>query len=260
MEVDLQVPAVATLEPECTHPDSANLTGSSGVASVRLAATDHLGIPQRRLPNSGTLAAHRPSNGVDVSPLITDDQLLIERCRSGHPEAFGDLVSKYQRRLVRTLGTLLGNSHDALDVAQDAFLQAFLKLDSFRGESAFYSWLFRIAWNAAATLRRKQRVRSGASLDAMREQTGAEPNDLNPASDPSHSLQSFEDQQLLRQALSELGEDYRTALVLKEIEGLSYEDIASLTESPIGTVRSRIHRARLELRAKLDRTLKAVER
>lgn len=188
--------------------------------------------------------------------MITEDQLLIERCRSGHPEAFGELVTKYQRQLVRTLGTLLGNGHDALDVAQDAFLQAFLKLESFRGESAFYSWLFRIAWNAAATHRRKQRGRAGASLDALREQTGMEPNDLNPASDPSHSMQSTESQQLLRQALDELGEDYRTALILMEIEGLPYAEIAALTESPIGTVRSRIHRARQELRAKLDRTRK----
>ena len=191
--------------------------------------------------------------------MITDDQLLIERCRSGHPEAFGDLVTKYQHRLVRTLGTLLGNGHDALDVSQDAFLQAFLKLESFRGDSAFYSWLFRIAWNAAATLRRKQRVRAHASLDAMHEQNGAEPSDLHPSSDPSQPLQSAEDRQLLRNALDELGEDYRTALILKEIEGLPYEEIALLTHSPIGTVRSRIHRARQELRAKLDRTMKTVE-
>ncbi|MFO1004508.1 MAG: sigma-70 family RNA polymerase sigma factor [Planctomycetaceae bacterium] len=192
--------------------------------------------------------------------MITDDQLLIERCRSGHPEAFGDLVSKYQRRLVRTLGTLLGNGHDALDVAQDAFLKAYLNLDSFRGDAAFYSWLFRIAWNGAATLRRKQRVRASASLDAIREMSGSEPDDLSPTSDPTRALQISEDQQLLRQSLNELGEDYRTALILKEIEGLSYEEIASLTDCPIGTVRSRIHRARQELRAKLDRTLKAVER
>jgi len=192
--------------------------------------------------------------------LITDDQLLIERCRSGHPEAFGDLVSKYQRRLVRTLGTLLGNGHDALDVAQEAFLKAFLNLDSFRGDAAFYSWLFRIAWNGAATLRRKQRVRASVSLDAIREMSGVEPDDISPTSDPTRALQISEDQQLLRQSLNELGEDYRTALILKEIEGLSYEEIASLTDCPIGTVRSRIHRARQELRAKLDRTLKAVER
>lgn len=196
---------------------------------------------------------------MDVPILITDDQLLIERCRSGHPEAFGDLVSKYQRRLVRTLGTLLGNGHDALDVAQDAFLKAYLNLDSFRGDAAFYSWLFRIAWNGAATLRRKQRVRASASLDAIREMSGSEPDDLSPTSDPTRALQISEDQQLLRQSLNELAEDYRTALILKEIEGLSYEEIASLTDCPIGTVRSRIHRARQELRAKLDRTLKAVE-
>lgn len=197
---------------------------------------------------------------MDAPILITDDQLLIERCRSGHPEAFGDLVSKYQRRLVRTLGTLLGNGHDALDVAQEAFLKAFLNLDSFRGDAAFYSWLFRIAWNGAATLRRKQRVRASVSLDAIREMSGVEPDDISPTSDPTRALQITEDQQLLRQSLNELGEDYRTALILKEIEGLSYEEIASLTDCPIGTVRSRIHRARQELRAKLDRTLKAVER
>lgn len=196
----------------------------------------------------------------DASTLIADDQHLIERCRSGHPEAFGELVTKYQRRLVRTLGALLGNGHDALDVAQDAFLQAYLKLESFRGEAAFYSWLFRIAWNAAASLRRKQRIRRGTSLDALREQTGIEPDDDNPASDPSHSMRISEDQQLLRQALDELREDYRTALVLKEIEGLAYEEIALLTECPLGTVRSRIHRARQDLRTILDRNLKTAER
>ena len=197
---------------------------------------------------------------MDAPTLITDDQLLIERCRSGHPEAFGDLVSKYQRRLVRTLSSLLGNGHDALDVAQDAFLKAYLNLESFRGDAAFYSWLFRIAWNGAATLRRKQRVRASASLDAIREMSGIEPDDTSSTSDPTRALQTSEDQQLLRQSLNELGEDYRTALILKEIEGLSYEEIATLTDCPIGTVRSRIHRARQELRAKLDRSLKAVER
>lgn len=195
------------------------------------------------------MASHEP----DASSVSTDDQLLIERVRSGQTEAFGELVSRYQRRLVRTLRTLLGSTEDALDVAQDTFLQAFLKLESFRGESAFYSWLFRIAWNGAATLRRRQRVRSSASLDAIREQSGTEPDDAHPSNDPSHSLQTSEDQQLLRQALDELAEDYRTALVLKEIEGLPYEEIAELTHSPIGTVRSRIHRARQELRAKLER-------
>ena len=90
----------------------------------------------------------------------------------------------------------------------------------------------------------------------MREQNGVEPHDLSTSSDPSHALQSSEDRQLLRKALDELGEDYRTALILKEIEALPYEEIAQLTDSPIGTVRSRIHRARQELRAKLDRTMR----
>ncbi len=188
--------------------------------------------------------------------MSTDDQLLIDRCRSGHPDAFGELVTKYQRRLVRSLSAILGSWHDALDVAQEAFLLAFQKLDTFRGESAFYSWLFRIAWNAAASLRRKQRVRHSASLEALRDQNGLEPDDDHPSSDPSQPLQTSEDRELVRFALSQLGEDHRTALLLKEIEGLSYEQIADLTNSPIGTVRSRIHRARIELRGHLDRALK----
>ncbi|MFG0331866.1 MAG: sigma-70 family RNA polymerase sigma factor [Maioricimonas sp. JB049] len=186
----------------------------------------------------------------------TDDQQLIDRCRAGDVEAFGGLVARYQDRLYGTLVRMLGSTHEASDVAQDAFVLAFQKLDTFRGDSAFYSWLFRIAHNAAASRRRKRRV-ARTSVEAVREQTGQEPTDHRPSADPSHALQSQERSELVRQALDELAEDHRAVLVMKEMENLRYEQIAELLDCPVGTVRSRIHRARNELREKLNRALKA---
>jgi RNA polymerase sigma-70 factor (ECF subfamily) len=189
--------------------------------------------------------------------VIADDLALIRRCRSGDVEAFGDLVLRHQDRLFGTLVHMLGSFEDARDAAQDAFVLAFQKLDSFRGDSAFYSWLFRIAYNAAVTGRRKgRRERQHASVEAGRDQTGSEPLDERPTADPSYSVQSEERQALVRRGLDELPEEYRTVLVLKEMEGLRYEEIAEMVGCPIGTVRSRIHRAREELRTKLERALK----
>ncbi|MEX2287425.1 MAG: sigma-70 family RNA polymerase sigma factor [Planctomycetaceae bacterium] len=182
--------------------------------------------------------------------MSADDQHLIDECLSGRTEAFGQLVVRYQDRLHNTLVKILGSTDDARDAAQDAFVQAFEKLSSFQGTAAFYSWLFRIAMNAAVTQKRKTR-RTVGSVDAAREQRGVEPLDLHPASQPSHSLELSERQALVRAALMELADDFRIALVLKEMEGLKYEEIAELVGCPIGTVRSRIHRARSELREKL---------
>ncbi|MBW3539284.1 MAG: sigma-70 family RNA polymerase sigma factor, partial [Planctomycetes bacterium] len=181
------------------------------------------------------------------------DQELIDECLAGYTEAFGDLVSRYQDRLYHTLRAMLGSADEALDAAQDAFVQAFTRLSTFEGRSAFYSWLFRIAVNAAVSRKRRRKRGAAASLDAVREQSGLEPADRHPANTPSHSLESSEQQELVRRALDELPEEFRTALVLKEIEDLKYEDIAKIMKCPVGTVRSRIHRARCELREKLER-------
>lgn len=188
--------------------------------------------------------------------MSTDDHLLIERCRTGDVEAFGDLVLRHQDRLFGTLVHLLGSVHEAHDVAQDAFVLAFQKLKTFRGDSAFYSWLFRIAYNAAISNRRKHRLR-GVSIEAAREQRGVEPTDDRDSADPSYALQSEERRTQVREALDELAEEFRLVIVLKEMEGFSYEEIAAIVGCPIGTVRSRIHRARGELREKLSRTLKS---
>lgn len=184
------------------------------------------------------------------------DQELIDRCLAGHSEAFGLLVQRYQHRLYGTLVHIVGSAEVARDVAQDAFLLAFEKLGSYRGQSAFYSWLFRIALNAAASAHRKA-VRHKHSVEAARESTGEEPIDGRPASAPSYALEVADRQHLVRKALSELPEEYRTALILKEIEELKYEEIAEILKIPLGTVRSRIHRGREELRLKLLTALKA---
>ena len=163
---------------------------------------------------------------------------------------------RYQDRLYATLVHLLGSLDDARDVTQDAFVLAFEKLGTFRGDSAFYSWLFRIAYNAAMTRKRKDRRQPG-SIERARQERGEEPSDERLDTDPGAALDSEERQGLVRNALDELGEDYRTAIVLKEIDGLRYDEIAEIVGCPIGTVRSRIHRARHELRDKLSRTIKS---
>ncbi len=180
----------------------------------------------------------------------TLDQELIEHSLSGRTEAFGLLVNRYQPRLYRALVNVLGSREDALDVSQDAFVQAYQKLSSFRGDSAFYSWLFRIAMNAAVSTRRRGRKPS-ASIELRRELAGEEPIDGHVDRAPEHGLEQLERQQLVQRALSSLSEEYRTPLILKEMDGMRYEEIAEVLDCPLGTVRSRIHRGRTELREKL---------
>lgn len=185
-----------------------------------------------------------------------DDSALIQRSRDGDPRAFEGLVRRYQDRLYGSLVHLLGSTHDALDVAQETFLLAYQNLSSFRGNSAFYSWLFRIAYNAAISYRRRQK-RPLPSLDLAREQNGFDPRDHRSAVDPAHDMIAEERRQLVHSALAELADEFREVLVLKELEGLPYEEIAEIVGCPIGTVRSRIHRARSELREKLAKGIKS---
>lgn len=186
----------------------------------------------------------------------TDADLIAEAVR-GQTEAFGQLVVRYQNRLFNSLVGVLGGAEDARDITQDAFVQAFQKLHTFRGDSQFYSWLYRIALNTSASQKRKKR-RVLVSIEATRAQTGMEPIDVHPAAQPEYGLEISERQTAVRLALQELSEEFRTVLVLKEIDGLRYEEIAEIVACPIGTVRSRIHRARLELRNRLCRLLKEV--
>lgn len=185
-----------------------------------------------------------------------DDQILIQRCLAGQSEAFGDLVLRYQDRLYSSVYMMVSSPEDARDLTQEAFVHAFRRLDSFRGDSAFYTWLFRIAVNATISFRRKAARRKTYSVESVREASGNEPIDGNSDTRPSSRMETEEQQRLVRAALEELSEEFRTAIVLTEIEGLSYEDAAEAVGCPIGTIRSRIHRARNELREKLRLALR----
>jgi RNA polymerase sigma-70 factor (ECF subfamily) len=185
----------------------------------------------------------------------SDEKQLIRECLAGRTEAFGELVIRYQDRLFNALCGILGSPDDARDVAQDAFVQAFQKLKTFRGQSAFYSWLFRIALNAAASQKRRTR-RKPASIDSARDQSAHDPPDQRPDAAPSHALEVNERRAAVQSALAQLPAEFRVPLVLKEIDGMKYHEIAAIVGCPVGTVRSRIHRARSELRQRLDLLLR----
>jgi RNA polymerase sigma-70 factor (ECF subfamily) len=175
------------------------------------------------------------------------DAELVEAALQGDRDAFGDLVLRYQDRLFNTLLRIAGSREDAADAVQDAFVQAYLKLDSFRGDSQFFTWLYRIAMNVA--LSRRRRRRPERSLDAAKTSAGEEPMDAAAA--PHDRMLAEERAQQVHSALADLGHQHRKILVLREMEGCSYEVIADILELPVGTVRSRLFRARLQLKEKL---------
>jgi RNA polymerase sigma-70 factor, ECF subfamily len=178
---------------------------------------------------------------------LNDDAPLIAATLAGDTEAFGKLVSAYQDRLYNSLLRVLGSAEDARDVVQDAFVQAFLKLDSFRGSSAFYTWLYRIAFNLAMSHARRERKM--VSLDRVKTDCGDEPADGRPT--PEAEVRRTEDVDMVHTALDKLSPEFRQILVLRELEGCRYEQIAEILELPVGTVRSRLFRARLQLRDEL---------
>lgn len=184
------------------------------------------------------------------------DQDLIELTRSGESSAFDLLVRRYQDRLVHSLEHVLSSREDALDIAQQAFLLAWKKLASYRGESSFYSWLYRIAVNAAASHFRRPVVSAG-SLDQLHDVRGIELPDRRVSTGPGQLLEQEEEIQRVRQALQQVSEEFRQPLILREIEGFSYEQISEILGIPSGTVRSRIFRARQELMERLDRGRRA---
>ena len=186
------------------------------------------------------------------------DQELIAATLARDTAAFGELVSRYQNRLYGALVHMTGSAEDAKDVAQEAFVLAFQKLATFRGDSQFYSWLFRIAMNASVNFRRKNRS-LGASIEATKERIGLEPTDPRRDTQPDQPMEQLERQRIVREALAQMTEEFRIPLVMAEMEEMKYEEIAALLKCPIGTVRSRIHRGRAELREKLRRLLKNEE-
>ena len=184
------------------------------------------------------------------------DALLVERAKRGEVSAFEMLVVKYQRRIERLVGRMVRDSDLVQDIAQETFIRAYRALPQFRGESAFYTWLYRIAVNTAKkALVEKKRdplVFEGAMVST---EDGEEPsrveNELTDGETPETVLAGRQVAAAVNAAIDALSEDLRQAIVLREIEGLSYEEIADVMNCPIGTVRSRIFRAREAIAIKL---------
>ena len=181
------------------------------------------------------------------------DQALVERVQAGDKQAFGLLVGKYQRKLLRLISRLVRDQAEAEDVAQEAFIKAYRALPNFRGESAFYTWLYRIGVNTAKNwlVANGRRAPTSTDVDNEEAESYGETDLLRDVDTPERLLMTKQIGNTVNAAMAELPEEHRTAVTLREIEGLSYEDIAQAMECPIGTVRSRIFRAREAIAEKL---------
>jgi RNA polymerase sigma-70 factor, ECF subfamily len=174
-----------------------------------------------------------------------NDQQLVQRVQKGDKSAFDLLVLKYQHRVLKLVGRFVSDAAEAQDVAQDAFLKAYRALPSFRGDSAFYTWLYRIAINTAKNALVSNRRRPvDFDLDLQDPEQYDRHARLKDVDTPEGVLLTEEIRTVVERAMEQLPEDLRTAIVLREIEGLSYEEIAEAMDCPVGTVRSRIFRAR----------------
>jgi RNA polymerase sigma-70 factor (ECF subfamily) len=174
-----------------------------------------------------------------------NDQQLVQRVQKGDKAAFDLLVLKYQHRVLKLVSRFVSDAADAQDIAQEAFLKAYRALPSFRGDSAFYTWLYRIAINTAKNALVSNRRRPvDFNLDLQDPEQYDRHAKLKEVDTPEGVLLTEEIRQVVERAMQQLPDDLRTAIVLREIEGLSYEEIAEAMDCPVGTVRSRIFRAR----------------
>jgi RNA polymerase sigma-70 factor (ECF subfamily) len=173
------------------------------------------------------------------------DQALVERVQRGDKSAFDILVRKYQHKVIKVISRYIKDHSEAQDVSQDAFIKAYKALPRFRGDSAFYTWMYRIAINTAKNhLVARGRRLPNVDLDAQEAEQFEGDSALKEYATPERLLQRDEIQKVVFQTIEQLPEDLKTAIMLREIEGLSYEEIAETMECPVGTVRSRIFRAR----------------
>ncbi|WP_124949119.1 RNA polymerase sigma factor RpoE [Sulfuriferula thiophila] len=181
------------------------------------------------------------------------DQQLVERVQRGDKHAFDLLVVKYERRLARLLSRFVRDPHEVEDIAQEAFIKAYRALPTFRGDAAFYTWLYRIGINTAKNylMARGRRAPTTTEFDAEEAEGFEDAAGLQDLNTPENVLLSKEVAQVVNDAMAALPEDLRTAISLREMEGLSYEEIAETMNCPIGTVRSRIFRAREAIAARL---------
>ena len=192
--------------------------------------------------------------GVAAEVFVSDrsDRMLVRRVKAGEVGAFDVLVEKYQNRILHLVNRYVSDRAAVHDIAQETFLKAWLGIRRFRGESQFYTWLFRIAVNTSKNYLTASRRRGEQPLpqEADDEQAASEPP--GEAGTPEQEAQAAEIEAAVNQAISELSEELRVAITLRELEGMSYEEIAYIMKCPVGTVRSRIFRARETVVEKLE--------
>lgn len=183
------------------------------------------------------------SSSIGSARVSTEEDQLIRQALEGRSEAYGQLVERYQERLYNAMLHVVGSPDEAEDVVQDSFVQAYIKLNTFQGNSRFFTWLYRIAFNNA--LSRRRRRRADMSIEQSREASGGEPEDRTEA--PDEPMLRDERIAVVKAAMQRLTEEHRTILVLREMQDMAYEDIAEILDINIGTVRSRLSRARNQL-------------
>ena len=200
---------------------------------------------------------HSPKPAMALRPGPADsDQMLVARVQRGDKAAFDVLVRKYQHKIVKLVTRYVHDSSEALDVAQEAFIKAYRAIPGFRGDSAFYTWLYRIAINTAKNyLVSENRRPLDHSMDLQDPEQYEMQSRLRDMDTPERLLLTEEIQKTVERTIEELPEDLRTAIVLRELEGMSYEEIAETMSCPVGTVRSRIFRAREAIDGKLRNLL-----
>ena len=202
------------------------------------------------------MAGPRNNNGAD--PAAAEEAVLVEQARGGDLAAFGELVRRYERRVYRTARHIVQNDEDAEDVLQEAMLKAFEHLDSFQGNSKFYTWLVRIAVNESLMKLRKRKSDRSVSLDESIE-TDEEPIVREIAvwdDNPEQRYSQAELREILDKAIDSLKPIFRTVFILRDVEELSTEETAEALGLSIAAVKSRLLRARLQLRERLTRTFK----
>ncbi len=197
------------------------------------------------------------ARATNSSAASADDSALIEACRRGESSAYGELVRRYQDRVFNLCMRMTGSREDAEDHTQEAFVKAFQSLDRFAERAKFYTWVFRIAVNIVISARRKSGRHSTYSLDAARaanddgESTSLSAGLRSTDTAPDDVAHNRERDRLVLAALDGLDEEQRSIIVLRDMESLSYDEIADILDVPTGTVKSRLHRARLVLRDRL---------
>ena len=227
-----------------------DVTGLNGKASARATVSSR----QRAAGSTGQATADVASRHID-SPvdqgrvLMSDrevDQQLVVRAQAGDKRAFELLVIKYQRKVERLLSRIIRNQDEIEDVAQESFIKAYRALANFRGDSAFYTWLYRISVNTAKNylVSQGRRAPTSTGYDAEEAEGFEDAVGLRDNATPDAQLMSKQIAEIVNTTIDKLPEELRTAITLREIDGLSYEEIAQIMDCPIGTVRSRIFRAR----------------